>query len=423
MAKLTKEENKIILTEDKNLGTPAFVFLILFISIFCFIGVIGTAIILLNIISKSRLSEFLIFFFAFWDSLSFIALYSIIRLPRNNSYKNIFIFDNKEEILFIHFSRVDNAPYRIPFCDVSHIGLYLEYVYTDSDSDSGKTEVFVVYLVKNDGAKILLESNYSIDKSLSLIAELKELTEFSIVDYISGENNFTTERKYKEIKIIPDISNCSNFLKVEESFAECKFFLYKPKRKFSDNLIFILVGLIFFGIPLYMMRSVLRDFSSIGAFAFIPLTFLIVFFLLAVFIFTLIILMQNRDYIITVRDRELETGIFFKIPYFSKYLDKNILFKKDDIKYVRVNRLTTNGFNLTLCLENSVEIPKFTKFLSNLSSDNKNAIVSRKTDENILQLWEINRWGDKDNLPSIFDLEYTEKKIQEYLSLEEKRVL
>ena len=345
--------------------------------------------------------------------LGYVFIMAGFRSPVRNFTETVIIDRGAQKVRFVS-NRNRDYPFDVPFHDVSHIHTVSE---SRMDSGSGSStsrsyRIYQIFLIKKDGAQLWITQFRNDPESFTkLTGAIADLTGFAVM----GEIEFPARETYESGGFGASAPSPGRFIKMTAGTDGYEYVLKKPAMKLPDLLTAVAAFSIFLLIPGYLAFS----FWSSGI---LPLKILITAFVSIFYaIFFLVVLAMLKECRVSACGKGIE--IFLRFSVF-RFLDTRTFIPREEIRYVRVNRLEEGHFSLSLGISREVRFrnPAF-PFLANLSGFRRGYAAAKIIkNEKSISLWEIPCWTKSGEGPTVSDLLYLEKTFQDTLRLREEPV-
>jgi hypothetical protein len=341
------------------------------------------------------------------------AIFGLILLITMRTHsKNKFIrelnFDKNNES--IKFTEDTIILAEFTFTSVTGIKVVKEIRSRNSSSSSGNSSypVWLVYLIKNDGAFFWVDTFMEEEEA---ITNSKRISVLLDLDNIDRKKGVETERSFPVSQ--------GKFVNTKETSKGLEISLFQEK-SFSDKIVVILVFLLFLGVISlllsYAIRSFIVDGDSIFLFFLIPFSILFVTILLFFLLYSVV--KQTK---LTVNSGELIISYDFGLSLITKLLGKPRIIPSNVIRYIRVNQLENNSFWLSAVVDSKFEIDTLDK-LHDMVSGFSNEELKINESEKLISLMLVFGIKKLTNAPSYNDLIYIEQLIENKLVLREKLI-
>lgn len=300
--------------------------------------------------------------------------------------------------------------YSFPFSDIDRILLNTEIRRTQGggSTDSSRSRsynVYVLYLIKKDGAAFWLDTFGSVEEMHKKARLLLDALPVSCEDRTGSgyTRNIMNPFKSAGREMFPlsrgvDIS--------EKPDGGTEILLRKritPSGWLTLFLIFFFMG----GLAGVLVYNLVRS-NVIFAVVFSPLILVPVGLILF-----MVFLMQKR-YRLILKPDSLIAKIEFKTSILNKKLGREVRIPSGELRSVRLSRFDGGGFRLQLGLSKDVTIPGSTALLFSAASFGAAGIPGIEEEETVLPLWEMAPDTMDSEGASFADLAAIEQHIQEY---------
>jgi hypothetical protein len=347
--------------------------------------------------------------FGFIGLVAFLSGVSMLTSP----FKKRVIIDSNKQLIRLDINDGKDG-YEFHFGEVDSILIRKETRRRSSSSRSSTTyTVFVINIVKVDGALFWVDSFTTNDKLIQHIEILKGLTGFKVTDPDGLYKDVGAGKTYEYItSTVPNSK--SKLIQIKNELNGKKITIRTSISIISIITLFI-VFVLFSSIPALI-------FGSLVTSSLFTLVFIIPFGFLFYSIFIIIMLTMFKRYIIKIRGSEIQIQLKFAIPFVDSFLGKKIQFNRDNVKSIRLNYYETTGFKLSMGLYPPVELGGMSSLFFNSGIFNPQSRTSSsglRENEQEIGLWEIPVTQRSKNGPKIQDLFYLEKYLENEISVDE----
>lgn len=328
------------------------------------------------------------------------------------NYKEKIIFNNDNEIIQLYMNNLGDTPYEISYFDISHVRTVKELGGPDY------SDVYHIYLIKKDGAEYWITGfNSKPDRFFELLDAIYTHAGFAVKD----SSALGTEKK--ESRVYEPHETHMNYKKsdyIKESMAaNAKIIGIKPSSiSLSAYFLGMIVYLFFLLVPLYIINMIISEETQ----DIIGRGFAIFFVILWVGILFMLMFISLKDYILIVNNTGVRVELRLKL---FRLIKTSMFFPRDIIQYVRTNRQSGGACSLSLGVDAGFKSVKSgAVFFMNLGVFKKNRGQLSKIVKGCkeVSLWELPVEIKAGKGPTLFDLSYIEKVIQDTLRLVEKDI-
>jgi hypothetical protein len=323
-----------------------------------------------------------------------------------NYYVRFDVFHNRLEF----YRDKPGKGYSFPFSEIDRIFLNTEVRRTQGSGSGGSTRsrtynVYVIYLIKKDGAAFWLDTLGNVEemreKARLLLATLpiscedrtgSGLAKESINPYKTAGREIFQLSRGVEISNQPDGSS--------EILLRRRI---TPTGYLTLFLIFFFMG----GLVGVLIYNIIRTNVFLALF-FSP------FALVPVGIILFIVFLMQKHYRLILKRDSLIAKIEFKTSILNRKMGKEVSIPRNELRSVRLNRFDGGGFRLQLGLSKDFSIPDSTTLLFSAASFGAAGIPGIEEEETVLPLWEMTPDTTDAEGASFADLAAIEQHIQEF---------
>ncbi|OHD07076.1 MAG: hypothetical protein A2Y41_06210 [Spirochaetes bacterium GWB1_36_13] len=414
-----KADSQELILEKQKVSGCVFIFLSFFGIVMMSGGIAG---IYFRYSSTDSDNFFLLFIFYFLTMMGLIITYAGFTSPSKGFGEKI-VFSLSREKIFFYLSSLQNIPFEIGLGEILHIHVLKERR-RSSSSTSGHSSyytVYLVYLIKTDGAEICLTLFNLEDEWLRFIDALVQFTGLPLKSETEAVQEKNGSKTYHPLENSSLSYPLSGFVKEENSEGKRIFTIKKEKKNLFSKMMASLIWLFLVSLPVFILIHVflLMTDTDISSIVIKVLTGIFSLFFLTLLFLTL--LNSFKTYSIAVSSKGVDISL--KFPVFS-FFNQEVSIPASDIRQVRVNRGEEGHFFLSLGIADSVNLTLKKRIFFTMGAFQKKDIAGKFLSSiKMLPLWEVQAWAKPGLTATVFDLLYLEKMIEKGLRLSEKAIL
>ncbi len=315
---------------------------------------------------------------------------------------------SREEVRITNTTRKSDI-WCIPFANLLHVRATSE---VHEDNETSYT-VFVLYLIARDGAEIWVTESGSQEKLTDLFIKIMNLTGLRGVCEYDENASRSEEKKYvllsSELQVAP-----GPFVEKMNDQEGDIWTLKPPRRPIHEILILSVMFLFFTSAPILILLAIQNAQTP-----WLILAFTYFLMLLWYSSLVMVLLISLKDFRLRVSRSRLRLEIVFKaLPFLTRQID----IPSEQVQQVRTNRIAEGHCSLSLGVTSDFSKgSELSRFLLRTSLFSKTVVPSKlvKNQSSVI-LWTVPIWTPSDRGPSVRDLIWLEKMIEEKLSLKEK---
>jgi hypothetical protein len=329
--------------------------------------------------------------------------------PEKN-YREKIIFDNTAEMVLFRMNNLGDVPYEIPYSGISRIQTLLEKGGPDYP------DLYLIYLIQKDGSEFWITNFYSQGGGfLELAGAIAAHTGFAVIDSSGLGAEKRAAKSYSGTGKTSDYP-APGFIDRKATSEGDVISIKKPHASIFSTITGMLAFLCFLSAPMYIINSMTNS---------PPIARGITYFFTAFWYIMMMILFlyYSKDCSIIVNDLGIKITARSK-PFI--FIKSTVFIPASHILNVRTNRIAGSGgvCSLTLSIGISPDFKSLksgSSFLMNRGVRGWKYFISKfGKGEKAISLWEISAYSKAGKSPTVFDLIYIEKFIQDRLRLTEK---